>query len=529
MVKTGGLGDVVASLPGALREHNVRVRTVLPGYPAVMTALCNVRETVPALDILGYQARIVEGNVGDKSLFVIDIPALFDRAGNPYLTSDGVDWPDNGIRYACFSRAAALIAQGLAPGYVPDVVQTHDWQAGLTAAYLRFDRKPAPPVVHTIHNIAFQGLFPASDLARFGLPPEAMTIDGVEYYGDIGFLKAALQLCDWITTVSPTYAREIQSDPWGMGLDGLLRARSRRITGILNGVDTHEWDPMTDDNVVFPYQIGDLLSRRPNKRAFQAQFGLTPTPSAFLLGMVSRLTTQKGVDLVADVVSEFADEDLQFVVVGAGDRGIERRLRQLQRAYPGRFACHIGYSEHLGHRMQAAADGLLIPSRFEPCGLTQLYALRYGCVPIAARVGGLADTIIDANQAAVLHGTGTGFLFSPSDAPTLADAIRRAHDVYRNRPIWHQLQKNGARYDVSWGQKAATYAAIFRNLLAGDAASGETADFETIENALLLPMRPEEMRRAERAASRGTGTLLPQRRIARRPRPSTSAAVRVAS
>lgn len=464
-VKTGGLGDVVGSLPAALRTEGVLVTTLLPGYPAVLDALEGPVRVAAMTPLPGVEIALLEGYAAGHHLLVVDCPPLFRRKGNPYLAPDGADWPDNGVRFACLSRVAASLAQGQVASCQPDLVMAHDWQAGLTAAYLHYDGRPAAPVVQTIHNLAFQGRFPVSDLERFGLPHHAFSIDGVECYGEVGFLKAGLLFSSRIITVSPTYAREIQSSEWGMGLDGLLRSRSDRLAGILNGIDTNDWNPETDPAVLFPYQVGDIVARRPNKRAVQAEFGLRQDPHVFLLGLVSRLTGQKGVDILADVIPRILDDRTQLVVVGSGDVTMERALARLARQYPDRLACHIGYSEQLGHRIQASADALLLPSRFEPCGLTQLCAVRYGCVPIASRVGGLADTIIDANEAAMASDVATGFLFSPVDGETLVGAIRRAGAMFRQPARWAGLQRNGARYDVSWGCKAQEYARLFRRVL----------------------------------------------------------------
>ncbi|WP_342627692.1 glycogen synthase GlgA [Nguyenibacter vanlangensis] len=497
-VKTGGLGDVVGSLPVALRAEGVMVTTLLPGYPAVLDALegpVRVAEFTPLPDVT---VSLLDGHAAGHHLLVIDCPALFRRKGNPYLGPDGADWPDNGLRFATLSRVAATIAQGQVAACLPDLVLAHDWQAGLTAAYTHYDGLPAAPVVHTIHNIAFQGRFPAADLANFGLPPHAFAIDGVEYHGDIGFLKAGLHFATWITTVSPTYAREIQQPEWGMGLDGLLRARSDRLIGILNGIDTDDWNPATDPAVLFPYQVGDIRGRRPNKRAFQAEFGLPQDPDVFLLGLVSRLTGQKGVDILADIAPRILDDRTQLVVVGSGDAAMEQAFARLSRRYPDRLACHIGYSEQLGHRIQASVDGLLIPSRFEPCGLTQLCAARYGCVPIAARVGGLADTIIDANQAAMTSNVATGLLFSPTDGDTLVNAVRRGANLYRDRARWMALQRNAAHYDVSWGHKAHEYAQLFRRVLGRNDIAANDHDHD------VLLVRPRAGgRRARRAGPIG--------------------------
>ncbi|GBQ41734.1 glycogen synthase GlgA [Komagataeibacter saccharivorans] len=511
-VKTGGLGDVAGSLPMALARYGVNVTTLLPGYRPVMAAMEDRRAVAHLPDLLGHAATLWAARAGDVDLLVLDAPTLFDRPGNPYMCPDGQDWPDNGVRFAALSRMAANIAQGQLACYRPDLVHAHDWQAGLTAAYLHYDRMaagddaaaiPRIPVVQTIHNLAFQGRFPASGMAEFGLPPEAFSVEGCECYGAISFLKAGLYFADRITTVSPTYAHEIQTPEGGMGLDGLLRQRRDRLEGILNGISTDIWNPASDPAVHFPYMPGDTLGRAPNKRALQAEFGLAADPDAFVIGIVSRLTEQKGIDLLPQVTGNLLAGNTQIIVVGEGDREIERSLVALQQRFAGRFACRIGYSERLGHRVPSAVDALLIPSRFEPCGLTQLSALRYGAVPVASRVGGLADTIVDANPAAMAHGVATGFLFSPVDASTLVTAVSRARMLYRrNRRAWRQLQVNGAACDVSWNEHAVHYVMLFADVLGLDPYAAATS------NVICLPSG-QQPRRMQREARR--------RRIARRP------------
>lgn len=473
-VKTGGLGDVVASLPGALADYDVHVRTLVPGYPSLLAAVAGKGRAIRLPDILGHEALVWMCRIEEMDLLVLDIPRLYDRPGNPYVRADGNDWPDNGVRFAALARAAAHIGQGVIEGYHPDIIHTHDWQAGLTAAYLHYDGEEPwranglsrrPRVVQTIHNLAFQGCFPADNLTRFGLPPQAMAMEGCEFHGQIGFLKAGLFFADWITTVSPTYAQEIQGPEWGMGLDGLLRSRSSCLSGILNGLDTSVWNPARDHAVRFPYMVGDTTGRLANKLALQAEFGLPQKPNAFLIGIVSRLTSQKGVDLLPAIMERLLGSNTQVVVVGEGDRSIHRAFFALQRRFPGRFACHLGYSEELGHRFPASVDAMLIPSRFEPCGLTQLCALRYGAVPIVSQVGGLADTIVDANEAAVSRGVGTGFLFSPVSPEALLTVIEKAHVLFRDdRESWMALQRNGAATDVSWRGKAGQYVRLFSRL-----------------------------------------------------------------
>nr|WP_040507521.1 glycogen synthase GlgA [Gluconobacter morbifer] len=459
-VKTGGLGDVVGSLPPALVSQGVETRTVLPGYPAVLRALSSRIGAVKIGNIMGHEVTVLEGHAHGAHLYVVDVPALYQRPGNPYLGPDGQPWGDNGIRYALFCRVAALIAAGLFPDWKPEAVMTHDWHAGLVATYLRYMEEQTPQVAHVIHNLAFQGLFPRDMMGVFELPEHAFQCGDIEYYGQIGFMKAALQTADRLISVSPTYAEEIQTPEEGMGLDGVLRSRSNVLTGILNGVDLQDWNPLTDPSVFFPYAVGDIVGRRANKRVFQAEFGLPQDPDAFLLGMVSRLTTQKGADLLATLAPRLFDQNIQLAVVGTGDEGIMQAFAALQSRYPKNVICHLRYSETLGHRLHSAVDASLIPSRFEPCGLTQFHALRYGSIPIAARVGGLSDTIVDANSAAVSEGVANGILFSPTTEDMLMLAIRRGLNLFRQKAVWARMQRNGALHDVSWDGKAAQYARL---------------------------------------------------------------------
>lgn len=500
-IKTGGLGDVVGSLPPALEQHGVYTRTVLPGYPAVLRALSNRKETIRLSNVLGHEVVVWEGRSDGNTLYALEVPALYERPGNPYLRPDGQPWDDNGIRYAVLCRTAALIATGLFPDWKPDVVLTHDWHAGLVAPYLRSMNEPTPPVAHVIHNLAFQGLYPKDMLPIFELPDWSFTPDQLEYYGQISFMKGALQLSDRLISVSPTYVEEIQTPEEGMGLDGVLRARSSVLTGILNGVDLREWNPMTDPSVFFPYAVGDILARRANKRVFQAEFGLPQKPDTLLLGMVSRLTTQKGADLLARLAPRLFQENIQLAVVGTGDEAIMQDFATLRSRYPDNFVCHLRYSETLGHRLHSAVDASLIPSRFEPCGLTQFHALRYGSIPIAARVGGLSDTIIDANSAAVSEGVANGILFSPTTEDMLYLAIRRAQTLFRQKAVWARMQRNGALHDVSWNGKAGQYAQLLR----------EMSGFETIMTETGTDIAP---RRADPASARPRSV----RQVARMPR-----------
>jgi starch synthase len=345
---------------------------------------------------------------------------------------------------------------------VPDIIHCHDWQAGLVPAYVRYGG--GPKTVMTVHNLAFQGHYPASIFGTLGLPPTAFGIEGVEYFGGVGFLKAGLQCADAITTVSPTYAREILTVADGMGLDGLLRARSSVVHGIVNGIDTEIWDPSTDSNIPQVYGAKNLAKRSVNKAAIEKRFGLNPAEGP-LYCIISRLTLQKGMDIVSAALPKLVELGGTLAILGSGDIALEASLKEAAVRYPGRVGITTTYDEPLSHLLQAGADAILIPSRFEPCGLTQLYGLRYGCVPVVARVGGLADTIVDANDAALSAGVASGIQFSPVTQDTLEHALQRASMLFADKPAWASLQQAGMKADVSWTRSAARYAELYSTLL----------------------------------------------------------------
>jgi starch synthase len=465
LIKTGGLADVVGALPAALAAEGVAVRTLLPGYPAVMAALGIAHTVWPTKDIAGAPAQVLAGEARGLDVLVLDAPHLFARSGNPYIGPDGRDWADNPVRFAVLARVGATIAQGALPGWRPDVVHAHDWQAALLPAYLHYDGGThRPGTVVTVHNLAFQGQFAASLLPALGLPPHAYALDGVEYYGAVGFLKAGLRFADRITTVSPTYALEIRGPDAGMGLDGLLRTRAAVVSGILNGIDEDVWDPAHDAMLAAPFDAARLAARAGNRAALQARLSLAPDAGAPLFAVISRLTWQKGMDLLLAALPTLLEEGGQLAVLGAGDAAIEAGVQTAMASFPGRVGCVIGYDEALAHLIQGGADALLVPSRFEPCGLTQLCALRYGTVPVVARTGGLADTVIDASPMALSAKAATGVQFTPATAEMLEAAIRRAAVLHRNAPVWHAMQANGMVTDVSWREPARQYAALFREI-----------------------------------------------------------------
>jgi starch synthase len=461
IIKTGGLADVAGALPIALQAKGIEVRTLVPGYFEVLRALEGAQE-LGTVSAIGGDARLLRGKCGALDLFVLDAPHLFARGGNPYLSPAGLDWPDNGIRFAALARMAADIGFGVVPSFAPDIVHVHDWQAALAPAYLNYEHRRRPRTVITVHNLAFQGKFSRSLLQEIGLPSESFTVDGVEYYGDIGFLKAGLRFADVITTVSPTYALEIQSDEGGMGLGGLLRSRSIELRGILNGIDVAVWDPATDVHIQCRFDASTLERRGVNKATLQRQFGLKPDPDALLLGVISRLSGQKGLDLLLECIPAILSEGMQLVLLGSGDAELERRYRDVAGAQPENIGVVIGFDEILAHFIQAGADALVVPSRFEPCGLTQLCALRYGAVPIVARVGGLEDTVADISDG---NREITGFKFGPVTAQNLAAALRNASAAYRDRLGWRELQLNGMSQDVSWDSRANQYSDLYRELL----------------------------------------------------------------
>ncbi len=458
LVKTGGLADVVGALPDALAPHGVTTTTLLPGYPALAKAVKGAKVVHRWSALLGVEARLLAARLGEHPLLVLDAPELFARAGGLYGQED--DWQ----RFAAFGYAAAEIAAGVVPGYHFDLLHAHDWQAAMAPAYLRFlHADHRPPSVMTVHNIAFQGQFGAEVFADLGLPDMAYAIDGIEYYGGVGFLKAGLAAADAITTVSPTYAAEIREGRFGMGLEGLIEARRDRVHGIVNGIDPAVWNPESDPALPSRYTARALGRRKANKRAIEGVFGLDRDDGP-LFTVISRLTWQKGMDVLTQCLDELVALGGRVALLGSGDAHLEAAFLAAAARYPGRIAVQIGYDEPLSHLLQGGADAILIPSRFEPCGLTQLYGLAYGCVPVVARTGGLADTVIDANEAALAAGVATGFQHGETGYHTLAHAIRRAIAAYARPDLWCVLQRNGMRADFSWGESGRRYAELYKTL-----------------------------------------------------------------
>ena len=466
LVKTGGLADVTGALPLALKRIGIDMRTVIPGYPAVMKA-CRGKPIVRFKDLFGGKAALIACERAGLSLYVLDAPHLYDREGGPYGDASGRDWPDNWRRFAGLSRVAAEICAGVIGDWQPDLLHCHDWQAAMAPAYLEAmaisEGVAGLPSVMTIHNLAFQGQFPASIFAQLGLPASTFAVDGVEYYGGVGFLKAGLQAASAITTVSPTYANEIRTPEFGMGLDGLMNERAADLTGIVNGIDTETWDPEADRHLAATYSSRSLTGRAKNRTALAERFGLE-VDEDLLLTVISRLTWQKGMDVLAAAIDALMGQGVKLALLGSGDEAIEGELLAAAARHRGRMGLVIGYDEAVAHLAVGGADAILVPSRFEPCGLTQLQGLRYGCLPIVARTGGLADTVIDANHAALNAGVATGFQFDHVDVTGLVDAVRRATGLHRTRPAWQKMQRAAMKTDVSWQHSAAEYAELYSSL-----------------------------------------------------------------
>jgi starch synthase len=463
LIKTGGLADVSGALPAALRRIDIDCRVLLPGYPVVMYKLEATRQIArfdQFLDAAGkpLAARLLQSAMpgSDVPLYVLDAPAVFARNGGPYQDAEGLDYPDNAHRFALLSQVAALLAGPASPiDWRPDLLHCNDWQTGLAPAYLRLSGGTAPSVI-TVHNLAYQGIFPPSALAKLNLPASSFSIEGVEYYGNLSFLKAGLFYASHITTVSPTYAMEIQQPHLGMGMQGLLAGRRHQLSGILNGIDMDEWNPAADRHLACEFNARATAGKKRCKQLLQEELGLEPLADAPLFGMIARMAHQKGMDLVLAVADGIIDRGGQVALLGTGEKSIEAAVRLLVKRHPGKVAALIGYDEGLSHRIEAGSDIFLMPSLFEPCGLNQMYSLRYGSVPIVHATGGLRDTVADGV---------TGFVFHHPTAHALWLAIERALDLYPQKGAWKKMMAAGMNSDFSWEKSALTYRDLYEGLL----------------------------------------------------------------
>lgn len=468
LVKTGGLADVAGSLPAALMHAGLDVRVLVPGYRQVLEAVKSRGKlaSFPALGEMPASQLLAAKLPNGVPLLIVECAPLFDRPGGPYQDTSGNDWPDNELRFGLLSYLAAVLAgPNSALSWRPSILHCNDWQTGLAPAYLNFTAGEKARTVMTIHNLAYQGIFPPQTASRLGLPPSAFSPDGVEYYGNMSFLKAGLFYANHLTTVSPNYAHEIQREPLGMGMQGLLAHRSASLTGILNGIDTDAWDPETDPYIPRYYNASRLPAKVENKRALQEKLGLTVDDNVPLLASIGRLAHQKGFDLIAEIAPALLKLPAQLVILGSGDAALQESLVGLARAHPGRAGVFIGYDESMAHLIEAGADAFLMPSRFEPCGLNQMYSQRYGTPPIVHDTGGLHDSVVDCTPEALAAKTATGFVFTPASGAALLDAARRAVSLYQDKRAWRQVQKNGMARDFSWDHSAELYVAMYRSLL----------------------------------------------------------------
>lgn len=465
--KTGGLGEVSAGLPPALGALGADIRVLMPGYTSVLDQANGLRRIAAIPAEHGFPAAaLLRGRLpSGVPVLVLDSPPLYDRPGGPYLDDRGVDYGDNAMRFGLLSRVAARLASGATPlSWKPDILHCNDWTTALAPAYLRTGLpEPAPSLV-AIHNLAFQGIFQMDNAPALGLPPDILGIEGVEYWGRLSFLKGGLYYADRIVTVSPTYAEEILGEHLGCGLAGLLRSRQDRLSGILNGIDTDIWNPRTDPFIERHYDVASLPDKRENKRALQAELRLADDENAVLLGMVTRLTGQKGVELVLDALPEIFERPFQLVVLGSGDDALEHRLRTSEGQWPSRMAAVTGFDEGLAHRIEAGADAFLMPSLFEPCGLNQMYSQRYGTPPIVRATGGLADSVGDYSPEALRSGEATGFSFDEPTRGALLGALDRVLDLWGRPDEWQQLCRNAMGRDFSWAASARSYMRLYESM-----------------------------------------------------------------
>lgn len=463
-IKTGGLADVSGSLPKALAELSQDVRLILPKYQGLKTE--NKVKPLCSLRIDNHEINLLETKMPDSqvTVWLVDFPEFFDRPGNPYLDGFGNPWPDNADRFALFCQIVVEVAMDRANlAWQPDIVHCNDWQSGLVPALLSLEpNKPAS--VFTIHNLAYQGLFPAASTQGLNIPGQLWNPEGLEFYNMLSFIKGGLVYADRITTVSPTYALEIQTATFGCGLEGLLSNRKDDLIGILNGIDVTIWNPETDPLIAQNYRLNTLPDKQYNKSELQCRCGLPVNDQVPMLGLISRLVEQKGIDLIIDCLPEMLSMPLLFVVLGAGEKDFELRLQEFAQAYPDKMAITQGYDEPLAHLIEAGSDIFLMPSRFEPCGLNQMYSQRYGTLPIVRKTGGLADTVVDSLPQTVADRTATGFVFNEASSSSLLEAIKRATILFTDQKAWATIQANAMTKDFSWRHSAEQYLSLYRSL-----------------------------------------------------------------
>jgi starch synthase len=473
LLKTGGLADIAGALPDALNGAGCEVRGVLPGFPAICAGLSQTSSVGQFTMPWGEVIHVVYGmlsdvSVGDGSfgVYVLMAPNLYDRPGNPYEGPDRQAYGDNHRRFAALGYAAAQLAWGLDSRWRPQLVHSHDWHAALAPAFLALAHdRPRVPSVFTVHNLAYQGVFGGGSFGDLGLPPQAFSVGGLEYFGNVSFMKAGLSYADRITTVSPTYAREIQTAEQGCGLDGLLRQRAVHLSGILNAVDAAVWSPTTDSLIPHRFDPRNMTGKALNKASLQVQCGLHVEADAPLFAMVSRLTDQKGLSLLLGAVDEIVAPGGQLLVLGSGDPYFEEAFSRVAQEHPGKVAVRLGYDESFAHQVFAGSDVTLVPSRYEPCGLTQMYGLKYGSLPLVRRVGGLADTVIDTDLETLDNRSANGFVFDRFDETDFRRAVRRAFGLYHRPAEWNRVRQTGMRSAFDWKDSALRYFHLYQELI----------------------------------------------------------------
>jgi starch synthase len=466
LIKTGGLADVAASLPRALLKLGQDVKILLPAYASVMQKLTTAAKEVAQLYIDDRIVSLKQTRLPGSRLCVllVDIPEFSEREGNPYCGPDGSDWFDNHQRFYLFAKVAELIALDQAQlNWRPSVVHCNDWQTGLIPALLSLHPE-RPATIFTIHNLAYRGLFSYDAFAQLNLPQGFWHHERLEFYGQMSFMKGGLAFADYVTTVSPSYAEEIQRPEFGCGLDGLMRYRQDTLVGILNGIDMEEWNPGSDPHISVNYNRRTLNNKVKNKLVLQEELGLSVDASVPLLGFVGRLVEQKGIDLILAQMSQLLTSRCQLVFLGSGQHHYEAALKQIAQEHPQQVSVTLGYNEGFAHRIEASSDIFLMPSIFEPCGLNQMYSLRYGTLPVIHSVGGLRDTVFEhsSNSANELP---NGFVFEHPSPELLFAAITRAINAYDNPAHWRQLQLNAMSKDFSWDLSAQKYIAIYNKVL----------------------------------------------------------------
>ncbi|HIG65467.1 MAG TPA: glycogen synthase GlgA [Methyloprofundus sp.] len=464
LIKTGGLADVAGSLPIALAELGQEVRILMPKYQALkleqeVEYRCTLRVNNRDVNIL--ETRLPGSGV---IVWLVDCPEYFDTPGNPYTDEFGNAWENSAARFSLFCRIAVEVSQNRAHlDWKADIAHCNDWQSGLVPALLTLEPH-RPSTVFTIHNMAYQGLFPEATYIELNLPGQLWNPGALEFHDLLSFIKGGIACADHITTVSPTYALEIQTADYGYGLEGLLHHRHHELNGIINGIDVEVWNPETDPRIAQNYGIDSLAKKAGNKAALQQHFSLPEEPATPLIGLIGRLVDQKGIDLVIDCLDELINYPVQFVLLGSGEKGFEHRLKNLSYLYPDKISVSIGYNEDLAHMIEAGSDMFLMPSRFEPCGLNQLYSQRYGTLPIVRKTGGLTDTVVDAMPDTIKDKTASGFVFEEPTAGAMLETIKRAILLYTNKRSWQQIQKNAMRKDFSWQQSAQQYLNLYNSL-----------------------------------------------------------------